>query len=110
MLDDAFAPIDRYTAEMPGLSAVNGLLRLFLLTYLSEDILTKTDRASMFNSLEVRTPFLDREVAEYACALPPSLKLRGRTRKYILKEVDRRYLPSSIVDRKNHLFAMPLGG
>ena len=85
-------------------------MHLFLVTYLPDDILAKTDRASMFNSLEVRTPFLDRRFAEYACSLPMSLKLRGRTRKYILKQIARRYLPPAIVERKKHGFAIPIGG
>ena len=105
----AFAPIDRCAAEAAGLSAVDLLLHLFLVTYLPDDILTKTDRAAMFNSLEVRAPFLDRRFAEYACALPTGLKLRGGTRKYILKRLARRYLPPAIVDRKKHGFAVPIG-
>jgi asparagine synthase (glutamine-hydrolysing) len=105
----AFAPIDRCAAEAAGLSAVDQLLQLFLVTYLPDDILTKTDRAAMFNSLEVRAPFLDRRFAEYACALPTRLKMRGGTRKYILKHLARRYLPPAIVDRKKHGFALPIG-
>jgi asparagine synthase (glutamine-hydrolysing) len=105
----AFAPIERSTAAAAGLSAVDLLLHLFLVTYLPDDILTKTDRAAMFNSLEVRAPFLDRRFAEYACALPTGLKLRGGTRKYILKRLARRYLPRAIVDRKKHGFAVPIG-
>jgi asparagine synthase (glutamine-hydrolysing) len=106
----AFAPVDRYAAEVGGVPPVDRLLYLFLMTYLPDDILTKTDRASMFNSLEVRAPFLDRAFSEYACALPRRLKLRGRTRKYLLKCVARRYLPGSIVDRRKHGFAVPIGG
>jgi asparagine synthase (glutamine-hydrolysing) len=105
----AFAPIDRCAAVAAGLSAVDLLLHLFLVTYLADDILTKTDRSAMFNSLEVRTPFLDRRFAEYACALPTGLKSRGGTRRYILKRLARRYLPPGIVDRKKHGFAMPIG-
>src|SRR5204863_7966444 len=63
----------------------------------------------MFNSLDVRTPFLERAFAEYVCALPTSLKLRGRTRKYILKQLALRYLPEPIVHRKKHGFAVPIG-
>jgi asparagine synthase (glutamine-hydrolysing) len=105
----AFAPIERHAAETAGLSAVDLLLYLFLVTYLPEDILTKTDRASMFNSLEVRAPFLDREVAEYAGALPTRLKLDGSNRKVILKHLAGRYLPAAIVNRKKHGFAVPIG-
>jgi len=108
-LAQAFAPIDRHAAEAAGHSAVDLLLYLFLVMYLPEDILTKTDRASMFNSLEVRAPFLDREVAEYAGSLPSRLKLAGRSRKIVLKRLAARYLPASIVERKKHGFAVPIG-
>lgn len=107
-LAEAFAPIDQVAAEAAGLSPVDLLLLLFLRTYLPEDILTKTDRASMFNSLEVRSPFLDRAVAEYAAGLPNSLKLAGGG-KLVLKEVARRYLPDAIVARRKHGFAVPIG-
>jgi asparagine synthase (glutamine-hydrolysing) len=80
-----------------------------MVTYLPEDILTKTDRASMFNSLEVRAPFLDRRFAECAMSLPRGLKLRGHTKKYILKRLAGRYLPQAIVARKKHGFAVPIG-
>jgi asparagine synthase (glutamine-hydrolysing) len=106
----AFAPIDRCFREIASLPPLGRLLHLFLVTYLPDDILTKTDRASMFNGLEVRAPFLDRDFAEYACALPARLKLRGLTRKFVLKELARRRLPATIVDRKKHGFAVPIGG
>jgi asparagine synthase (glutamine-hydrolysing) len=109
-LSSAFEPIERCVAEAAGLPAFDLLVYLLLVTYLPDDILTKTDRASMFNSLEVRAPFLDRHFAEYACALPKELKLRGRTTKYILKRLARRYLPPAIVDRKKHGFGVPIGG
>jgi asparagine synthase (glutamine-hydrolysing) len=108
-MDAAFAPIDRQAAATAGLAPVDKLLYLFLVTYLPENILTKTDRASMFNSLEVRAPFLDRRFAECVLSLPRRLKLRGRTRKYILKRLAYRYLPPATVDRRKHGFAVPIG-
>lgn len=105
----AFAPIDGFAAEAAGLSAVDMLLYLFLVTYLPDDILTKTDRASMFNSLEVRSPFLDRDLVEYVSALPTHFKLDGSKRKVILKRLAARYLPEAIVNRKKHGFAVPIG-
>jgi asparagine synthase (glutamine-hydrolysing) len=107
--DDVFAEIDRRAAEAGEVSGVERLGYQFLTTYLPEDILTKTDRASMFNSLEVRAPFLGRQVAEYACSLPAGLKLRRGIKKYVLKRVGCRYLPEPIVFRKKHGFAVPIG-
>jgi asparagine synthase (glutamine-hydrolysing) len=108
-LASAFAPVARRAAEAAGSTPVDLLLYLFLTTYLAEDILTKTDRASMFNGLEVRAPYLDRRFAEYALSLPQGLKLHGRIRKYILKHLSCRHLPRAIVERKKHGFAVPIG-
>lgn len=102
--EEAFAAL----GPQPG-GGVDGLLHAFLTGYLPDDILMKTDRAAMFNGLEVRAPFLDRAFAEYACALPASLKLRGGTGKWALKQVARRYLPDRIVHRRKHGFGVPIG-
>jgi asparagine synthase (glutamine-hydrolysing) len=109
-LDRVFAEIDSRGVEAGGLGSVERLAYQFLTTYLPEDILTKTDRASMFNGLEVRAPFLGRALAEYACGLPTQLKLRGREKKYILRRLACRYLPQGIAYRKKHGFAVPIGG
>ena len=108
-IDGAFAPIDRRAAEAGEVGGVERLAYQFLTTYLPENILNKTDRASMFNSLEVRAPFLGRHLAEYACGLPTRLKLRRGVKKYILKRLGCRYLPERIVYRKKHGFAVPIG-
>jgi len=76
--------------------------------YLGEDILTKVDRASMAVSLEVRTPFLDREFSEFANNLPGRYKLRGLTRKFILKKALEKKLPKEIIYRKKKGFGIPL--
>ncbi len=100
-----------FTALGPAPAAgTDGLLHGFLTGYLPDDILMKTDRAAMFNGLEVRAPFLDRAFAEYACALPHGLKLRGGTGKWALKQVASRYLPARIVHRRKHGFGIPIGG
>jgi asparagine synthase (glutamine-hydrolysing) len=105
----AFAPVDTLAAQHAGEPRLQALLRMFLATYLPDDILMKSDRASMFNSLEVRAPFLDRALAEYVITLPEHLKLRGGSRKYLLKKLAARHLPSAIVARKKHGFALPVG-
>jgi asparagine synthase (glutamine-hydrolysing) len=76
--------------------------------YLAEDILTKVDRASMAVSLEVRAPFLDPRVAEYAASLPVSYKLRGRKSKYILKRAVAPLLPPFVTRRGKKGFGVPV--
>ena len=76
--------------------------------YLAEDILTKVDRASMAVSLEVRAPFLDPRVAEYAASLPVNYKLRGRKTKYILKRAVRDMLPPFVTRRGKKGFGVPV--
>jgi len=78
-------------------------------TYLPDDILTKVDRASMANSLEVRCPFLDHALIEYAARLPSSFKLRGRQSKLILKRAVAGLVPDVILQRPKMGFAMPVG-
>ncbi len=76
--------------------------------YLAEDILTKVDRASMAVSLEVRAPFLDHRVAEFAASLPPEYKLKGTTTKHILKKSVKDMLPKSIIKRPKKGFGIPV--
>ena len=76
--------------------------------YLAEDILTKVDRASMAVSLEVRAPFLDPRVAEFAASLPCNYKLRGQKTKYILKKAVRDLLPRFVTTRGKKGFGVPV--
>lgn len=76
--------------------------------YLAEDILTKVDRASMAVSLEVRAPFLDPRVAEFAAGLPVRYKLRGRQSKYILKRAVEPLLPPFVTRRSKKGFGVPV--
>lgn len=76
--------------------------------YLAEDILTKVDRASMAVSLEVRAPFLDPRIAEFAASLPSSYKLHGRKTKYILKRAVKGLLPPFVMKRGKKGFGVPV--
>lgn len=76
--------------------------------YLPDDLLVKMDVASMAHSLEVRSPLLDHHVVEFAASLPPSLKLRGWTQKYLLKQTMKNVLPESVVRRKKMGFGVPI--
>lgn len=77
-------------------------------TYLTDDILTKVDRASMAVSLEVRAPLLDHKLMEQAARIPSSLKLREGNGKYILKKAVEPFLPHDTIYRKKQGFAIPL--
>ncbi|MGH9499478.1 MAG: asparagine synthase (glutamine-hydrolyzing) [Terriglobales bacterium] len=75
--------------------------------YLPDDILTKTDRMSMAHSLEVRPPFLDHRIVEFAATLPASLKINGSRQKFLLKELMKGKLPASVLGRKKVGFDIP---
>lgn len=77
-------------------------------TYMVDDILTKVDRASMQNSLEVRVPLLDHEFAELTFTIPSNLKLKGSIKKYIFKEAMKDILPESVLSHKKQGFSVPL--
>ncbi|MBD3345944.1 MAG: asparagine synthase (glutamine-hydrolyzing) [Chitinivibrionales bacterium] len=87
---------------------IDELVFIYSRFYLAEDILTKIDRASMAVSLEVRSPFLDVEFAEYVNRLPSNLKMKGLTRKYLLKKSVEKKLPKEIIHRKKKGFGIPL--
>jgi asparagine synthase (glutamine-hydrolysing) len=75
--------------------------------YLPDDILYKADRMSMAHSLEVRPPFLDSRIVDFAASLPQRYKIRGMQQKYILKELMRGKLPQSVLTRKKTGFDIP---
>ena len=77
-------------------------------TYLVDDILAKVDRMSMANSLEVRTPFLDHRVVQFAAGVASNLKLKGFTTKYLLKRCMARKLPREVLTRKKEGFSIPI--
>jgi asparagine synthase (glutamine-hydrolysing) len=75
--------------------------------YLPDDILYKTDRMSMAHSLEVRPPFLDHRIVEFAASLPERMKIRGFQQKFVLKELMRGKLPEWVLNRKKTGFDIP---
>lgn len=84
------------------------MLYLDFRMYLEDNLLVKVDRASMACSLEMRTPFLDHRLIEFAAGLPTNLKMRGFKGKYILKKAVENWLPHKIVYRQKRGFTVPI--
>ena len=84
------------------------MMRLDAVTYLPDDILVKVDRASMSESLEVRSPFLDVRILEYAASLPIEYKIRRGETKVITRGLTKRYLPEHLINRPKSGFSIPI--
>jgi asparagine synthase (glutamine-hydrolysing) len=107
--NDAGRWLRQALAPEPTLDPVDAVLRADTLLYLPEDLLAKVDIASMANSLEARSPFLDHRLVEFCAALPSSLKLRGRTSKWLLRRIMQHRLPPDILRRPKMGFGVPVG-
>ncbi|HEX6270568.1 MAG TPA: asparagine synthase (glutamine-hydrolyzing) [Anaerolineales bacterium] len=94
-LAEAHDPIDR-------------MLYADFMTRLPEHSLMLTDRMTMAHGLEARSPYLDHELVAYVAALPSSMKIRGRTTKYLFRQLAQNYLPDEIVRRKKQGFMLPI--
>ncbi|MBV9765127.1 MAG: asparagine synthase (glutamine-hydrolyzing) [Acidobacteriaceae bacterium] len=96
---------------LPNLPPASDVINRYLFVdqhyYLPDDILYKCDRMSMAHSLEVRPPFLDHRIVEFAARLPVSLKIRGRTTKRVLRELMRSKIPTAILDRPKEGLDIP---
>ena len=77
-------------------------------TYMVDDILCKVDRASMFNSLETRVPFLDKHVIELAFMLPEKFKINKGNSKIILNKILEKYVPRDLIERPKQGFGIPI--
>ncbi len=94
-LTDELGPLDRMTLADS-------------LSYLTDDILQKVDRAAMSVSLETRVPFLDRDVVEFATRVPSQMKVRAGRGKWLVRQVLYRHVPAALVDRPKTGFSIPL--
>ena len=113
LLDPVATDVSRSFSECFRAGASGTLLQQILYlnfrTYLLDDLLVKTDRTSMAHALEVRCPFLDTRLIEWAALLPDNLKIRGTRLKYILKRAYRNLLPQEVLSRGKMGFGVPLG-
>lgn len=96
-------------AERDGLESLDQMLAVDVESYLPGDLLVKMDIATMANSLEARSPFLDHRVMEFCAQLPCRYKLRGLTLKYLLKQVGGQLLPVETLRRRKMGFGVPVG-
>lgn len=100
-LRDAFARAD-------GPTRMDEITHTDIQTYLPDDILVKVDRASMAHSLEVRSPFLDHKLMEFAARIPAEYKWRRGQKKWLLKQAFEDLLPEPVLTRKKQGFGVPI--
>ncbi len=105
---DAAGDQHRFFVEAPVRDERDAMLYADMMSYLPDDCLFKVDRMSMAHGLEVRVPFLDRELVEFAARIPFDLKIKGFTSKYILKRAAARHLPDSILKQRKQGFTVPM--
>jgi asparagine synthase (glutamine-hydrolysing) len=105
---DSLALLDAAYAASDAPSFLERTVHADVQLYLPDDLLVKMDIASMAHSLEVRSPFLDHRVMEFAASLPPRLKLRGLTPKYLVRRLMKGVLPEAILRRKKMGFGVPI--
>jgi asparagine synthase (glutamine-hydrolysing) len=77
-------------------------------TYLRDNLLVKVDRATMLSSVEARAPYLDRDVTKFALSLPPDLRVRRLTTKWVLKKAAEAWLPREVIYRKKRGLSVPI--
>ncbi|MFN8523029.1 MAG: asparagine synthase (glutamine-hydrolyzing) [Chloroflexota bacterium] len=105
---DAFAVLDEHLSQLGKSDPLDEVLYLDTKMYLENDILVKTDRASMACSLETRVPLLNRVLVDFMAGLPSRYKVRGLETKYLLKRAVADLLPASIVNRRKKGFNFPV--
>jgi len=105
---DSMSLLEHWYATSDALDFIDATLSVDVNSYLPDDLLVKVDIASMAHSLEARSPFLDHEFMELAAQIPSSLKLKGRTKKYILKKALAPLMPPEILNRPKMGFGVPI--
>ena len=107
--EDSTRLLDGWFSKANGSGILDEALLTDQMTYLPNDLLVKVDIASMANSLEARSPFLDHKLIEFAASLPPEMKMRSFETKSLLKKVAARLVPPEVVYRRKMGFGVPIG-
>jgi len=105
---EALSYLRKAFEEADGPTRMDRLMQVDIGTYLPEDVLVKVDRASMAHSLEVRSPFLDHRLVEFAARIPAEYKWRYGKKKWLLKRAFEDYLPEKIQNRSKQGFSVPV--
>ncbi|MEW6685359.1 MAG: asparagine synthase (glutamine-hydrolyzing) [Candidatus Edwardsbacteria bacterium] len=100
--------IQSFAQNSEGHDLIERLLYLDTKFWLADDLLIKMDKVSMAHSLEARVPFLDHQLVELSTSIPFSLKYKGKTSKYILRQSMKEVLPPEIMEREKHAFDVPI--
>jgi asparagine synthase (glutamine-hydrolysing) len=108
-LEDLYSEAIEQWERCPQTNLIDKTLQFYTNLYLQDDIMVKTDRASMMHSLEVRAPFLDIELVDFVRRIPADYKLRHGTTKYILKKALEPVLPHDVLYRPKKGFGSPIG-
>lgn len=108
-IEDIYSEAINFWDSCKSQNIIDRTLQFFTKLYLQDDILVKADRASMMNSLEVRSPFLDIELVDFARKIPHQYKYRNGETKYILKKALEPVLPLEILYRSKKGFGVPIG-
>ncbi len=100
--------LDKWFTQANGTGTLDATLLTDQMTYLPNDLLVKVDIATMANSLEARSPFLDHKLIEFAASLPEGMKMRGAETKSLLKKVAARLVPKEVIYRRKMGFGVPI--
>lgn len=105
---DSWDKYIRFFQDCDSPDFINSCISVDIQTVLPNDYLTKVDRMSMANSLEVRVPFLDHKLLEFTVRMSSKYKLRGLTTKYLLRKIMKDKLPKEIITGRKKGFTLPL--
>ncbi|MEP6944328.1 MAG: asparagine synthase (glutamine-hydrolyzing) [Acidobacteriota bacterium] len=106
---DPAAVLGKWFERSQGLGVLDSTLLTDQMTYLPNDLLVKVDIATMANSLEARSPFLDHKMIEFAASLPENLKMSRFRTKSLLKKVAAKLVPPEVIYRRKMGFGVPVG-